>query len=145
MHACSSPHCVEFEGWEMQFEAAESRTEGEDVYLRGETFMLFKHRMIQAWFVALSQELSSRGQASGWWVLKGAAQRFLSAQGVQRTSPAGTHLWYLSGKCWERRRDFGGVCSGAVGASTDNGQIMSSSMSLSHQTQSARKCRSCQP
>lgn len=45
----------------MQFEAAESRKEDKELYLRGETFLLFKHRMIPAWFVALSQELSSRG------------------------------------------------------------------------------------
>lgn len=38
---------------------------------------------------------------------------------------------------------LGRVCSGAVGPSTDNSQVMSSSMSLSHQTQCARQCRSC--
>lgn len=59
MHTPFSPYSAEFEGWEVQFEAAESRTEDKDV--REETFVLFKHRMIQAWFVALSQELSSRG------------------------------------------------------------------------------------
>lgn len=46
-HTCSSPNSVEFEGWEVQFEAAESRTEDKDLYLRGETFTLFRHRKVQ--------------------------------------------------------------------------------------------------
>lgn len=68
-------------------------------------------------------------QTSGWWVLKGAAQRFLPAQGVQRTSPAGTHPWYLSGKSWGEEEGLWGVWSGAVGPSANHGQIMSSSKS----------------
>lgn len=121
MHTCFSLSRVEFEVWEMQFEAAESRTADKDVYQRRDTFILSKHRKIQQdllggslvarlqpWFVALYQELSSRVQTSGWWVLKGAAQRFLSAQGVQRTSPAGTCLWYLSGKSWGEEEGLGG-------------------------------------
>lgn len=47
VHACSSPNSVEFEGWEMQLEAAESRTEDKDVYLRGEMFTLSKNRKMQ--------------------------------------------------------------------------------------------------
>lgn len=48
---------------------------------------------------------------------------------------------------WEKLGRGGGTLGevglGAVGPSTNNGQVMSSSKSLSHQTQSAQKCRSC--
>lgn len=51
MHACFSLSRVEFEVWEMQFEAAESRTADKDVYQRRDTFILSKHRKIQQDFL----------------------------------------------------------------------------------------------
>lgn len=47
MHTCFSPNSVECEGWEMQFEAAESRAEDREVYLRGEMFTVSKPKKIQ--------------------------------------------------------------------------------------------------
>lgn len=54
VHAWFSPSSVEFEVWEMQFEAAESRTADKDVYQRGDTFVLLKHRKTQQDFLGPS-------------------------------------------------------------------------------------------